>query len=172
MNISVENSALSFKSRQDLLKMVFIKSGISVLDGEFFDGTFMRYKLKLDNRLISLNILIKNIVNSGWIEKPYIKRIQIKSLLNVEVPKNTNESCTMLVGVALVNSKPILVVWNPFMYTYHNTNRSCYVNVESLAKCWRDGFLKTIDAKQNILLSDEENFGVLIKRYIDDNSIE
>ena len=116
-----------------------------------------------------INIYPKNIVNSGWSEKPYIKRIQVPSFLGKTIPLNNKEQCSLFLGIAFVNNKPIFAVWNPFTYVFHKTNRSCYVNVESLDICYHNGLYKTIDSKKEIILCDKDNFGQLLEIYFEEN---
>ena len=163
MELLVENSALNIKQRIDLVKQALILSDIELLDcsnkGEYFHEFLINYHC----RRFSLNLFIKNIANSGWADKPYIKRIQVPSLLGKTIPKKGNDSISLFLGIAFVSGDPIFVAWNPFSYVYHKTNRSCYVLVQSLANAFQCGLFKTVDCKKEVVLCTQSNFGRLIE---------
>ena len=165
----VDNSNLSLKQRVDLIKEFLLRSNVELFSAEETENGFVKFDIKNGKDVFSLHILPKNIVNSGWAEKPYIKRIQVMSFLGKNIPLNTKENSSLFLGIAFVNNEPIFAVWNPFAYVYHKTNRSCYVNVDSLALCSREGFIKTVDSKQVVLLCDKNHFGDLISYYHEEN---
>lgn len=165
----IDNSKLALKQRIDLIKECLLRSNIELFNILETENGFFRFDVKCSGTYFSLHILPKNIVNSGWAEKPYIKRIQVMSFFGKNIPMNTNENSSIFLGVAFVNSQPIFAVWNPFSYVYHKTNRSCYVNVNSLALCFREGFIKTVDSKQTVLLCDKHHLGELITYYREEN---
>ena len=165
----VSNSSLSLKQRIDLIKECLLRSDVELVNLSMADNNFVRFDIVCGKEKLSLHILPKNIVNSGWNDKPYIKRIQVMSFLDKRIPLNTKDNSSMFLGVAFVNNEPIFAVWNPFSYVFHKTNRSCYVEVESLALSSHQGFIKTIDSKQIVLLCDKEHFGDLIKYYNEEN---
>lgn len=165
----VDNSSLSLKQRIDLIKECLLRSDIELKDVSEGENGFFKFDIICENESFSLHILPKNVVNSGWSEKPYIKRIQVMSFLGKEIPLNTRENSSMFLGIAFVNNEPVISVWNPFSYVFHKTNRSCYVEVESLVLGSHEGFIKTIDSKQIVLVCDKYHFGDLIKFYHEDN---
>lgn len=165
----VDNSSLSLKQRIDLIKECLLRSDIGLKNFSEGENGFYRFDIAFGNESYSLRILSKNIVNSGWSEKPYIKRIQVPSFLGKEIPLNTMQNSSMFLGIAFVNNEPIIAVWNPFSYVFHKTNRSCYVNVKSLVLGFHESFIKTIDSKQIVLVCDKGHFGDLVKYYHEDN---
>ena len=168
----VRNGDLTYKQRIDLIKRSLLINGIDLVGEKPLDNSFYRFDTIISGRRISLNILPKNIVNSGWSDKPLIKRIQVQSFKMEEIDINKSDLCSMFVGFAYANESPIFVVWNPFMFVYHKTVRSCYVDVELIARCQHEGFVKTTSSKQKVLLSDVEHFGEMILKYVEDNRIE
>jgi len=169
MNDIIDNGALDIKQRLDLIKDFLLNSNIAVLSVSKKDEYFYAFDIEVNGAKKIINIYPKNIVNSGWSEKPYIKRIQVPSFLGKTIPLNNKEQCSLFLGIAFVNNKPIFAVWNPFTYVFHKTNRSCYVNVESLDICYHNGLYKTIDSKKEIILCDKDNFGQLLEIYFEEN---
>lgn len=172
MSDIIENGQLTQKQRIDLVKSFLLESDVELLSEKDKPNSFHGFSVKILGKQLELNILTKNVVNSGWVEKPYIKRIQVTSFIGKQIEKNTDGSCSLFLGIAFANSKPIFIVWNPFLFVFHKTNRSCYVNVESIARCFHLGFLKTNDARKDVYLCDSKHFSELIERFIDDNSVE
>lgn len=168
----VRNGDLTYKQRIDLIKRSLLINGIDLIDEKALDNSFYQFNIAIAGKPLSLNILPKNIVNSGWSDKPLIKRIQVQSFTMNEIDFNTSNTCSMFVGFAYANESPVFVVWNPFMFVYHKTVRSCYVDVELIARCRHEGFIKTVSSKQKVLLSDTENFGKMVLKYLEDNRIE
>ena len=162
----VENGSLDKKQRIDVVKSFFMASDFEIIDIKE-NAPFTCFSVRRAGRTLSLYLLLKNIVNSGWSNKPYIKRIQIMSLANVDVPHNSGNTYSILLGIGIVNGQPIVCVWNPFLFVFHKSNRSCYVLVKSLALCHHVGFYSTNDSGNDLLLSDKNNFGKLIFEYID-----
>lgn len=165
----VDNSSLTLKQRIDLIKEFLLRSNIELINVSEADYGFIKFDITLSGNAFSLMILPKNIVNSGWNDKPYIKRIQVMSFLDKNIPFNTKDNSSMFLGIGFVNNEPVAAVWNPFSYVYHKTNRSCYVDAESLSLCFHEGFIKTVDSKQVVLLCDKEHFGDLIYFYREEN---
>lgn len=167
--VLINNSDLTLKQRIDLIKDFLLRSNIQLNNVEEVEYGFIKFNINLNGKNMSLHILPKNIVNSGWSDKPYIKRIQVMSFLGKNIPMNTRESVSMFLGIAFANEQPIFAVWNPFSYVYHKTNRSCYVNINSISLCFEEGFIKSIDSKQVVLLTDKSHFGDLINYYCEEN---
>ena len=172
MSDIIENGQLSQKQRIDLVKSFLMESDIELISETEMPNSFHGFSVRIIGKELKLSILTKNIVNSGWVEKPYIKRIQVTSFIGKQIEKNVDGSCSLFLGIAFANSKPIFIVWNPFLFVFHKTNRSCYVNVESIARCYHLGFLKTNDAKKEVYLCDSKHFCDLIKKFVEDNSVE
>ena len=122
-------------------------------------------------RRFELHYILKNISDGGWTDSyENIKRIQVGNVRDNLV--STNKIRThMLCGFIKYKDKHILVVWNSYRYTTHNTNRSCYVNLESIIKCYDRGYIFSNDFEQEIWLCDEKHFGLLIRDYINFNYI-
>lgn len=170
MNDIIDNSSLDMKQRIDLIKEFFMNANIQVSSVSKEDEYFYTFKVRIDSIDKLFYIYPKNIVNSGWSEKPFIKRIQVPSFFGKNIPINNKSQCSMFLGIAFVNNQPIFAVWNPFSYVFHKTNRSCYVNVESLDICYHNCFHKTIDSKKEIWLCDKNNMGKLLEMYAEENS--
>ena len=166
----VRNGDLSYKQRVDLIKRCFMICGIDLVDEKPLDNGFYHFDILLDGKQISLYVLSKNIVNSGWSDKPFIKRIQVKPYKLNEVEKNTLDTSSLFIGIAYANEIPICVAWNPFMFLYHNTNRSCYINVELIARCQHEGMIKTKSSGQDVILCEPAHFKELIVTFLNSNA--
>lgn len=167
----VRNGDLDIKQRIDLIKRCFLIGDIDLLSEEQQNNSFYLFKIGINGKIIDLHVLIKNVVNSGWSDKPLIKRIQVKSFKIEELQTNTEETCSMFLGIAYANEIPIFIVWNPFMFVYHNTVRSCYIDVELIVRCHYEGLIKTTSSKQKVMLCDPNHFKDMILTYLEDNKI-
>lgn len=168
----VRNGDLTLKQRIDLVKRCLMIAGIDLLNERQLENSFYCFDVLMNGRQMKICLLLKNIVNSGWSDKPMIKRIQVKSFNLNDIEKNTTNTCSIFVGIAYSNEIPVFVAWNPFMYLYHNTVRSCYIDVELLARCQHEGLLKTTSSRQKVILSDPNHFSELITLFLEQNAIE
>lgn len=168
----VENSKLSLKQRYDLLKRAFLKSNINLIEEKDILSPFKTFVIKYNDKTIKLNVVLKNVTNSGWSEKYYIKRIQVSSIKDEDLPSNSLNTLSMFLGIANLNGLPIFICWNPFLFKFHKTNRSCYINVNHIVQCLDKPFISVIDSKMEVLLCSENGFAELIDHFIEKNSIE
>lgn len=167
----VRNGDLVIKQRIDLIKRCLMIGGVDLLGEQQLDNSFYCFDVLINEKKFRLCLLLKNIVNSGWSDKPMIKRIQVKSFKMNDVEKNTANSCSVFIGIAYANEIPIFVAWNPFMFLYHNTVRSCYIDVELIARCQHEGLIRTTSSRQKVLLSDPNHFSEMISLYLEQNTI-
>lgn len=138
-----------------------------------FDSTKNSSVVFIDDgvRKFELHYILKNISTGGWKEIKNIYRIQIGTIKDDLVYTNRIRT-HMLCGLVKYDNKFIMVVWNSYLYTNHNTNRSCYINVESIEKCAIRGYCLVKEFDQEIWLCDKEHFGLLIRDYINFNYVE
>src|SRR5574344_836555 len=158
---------LSKQTLISLLKRFLISSNIVFIseDQPLFEHV-NSFTIRLNKKNLKLHVILKNISYGGWKEKPLIKRIQVASLEGKKIPEISMNEIFILGGFCYVNDKPILVGWNPFRFTYHKTNRSCYVNVYSILKVNNLGFLISNDFKKEEFICDELNFDKLLIEYV------
>ena len=122
-----------------------------------------------------LVVYLKNISGAGWKEKPHIKRVQVTNVRNDDMDKyiDTTSSETLLIlGYYNFDENPIMVAWNAYQYVQHNTNRSCYVNLEHLQEGYKNGMYITTCAEQKIWVFKPESFQNFLKDYIKANKWE
>lgn len=170
---NITNGTFTLGQRLEVINLFCSSSDILVFSCKKIANTpFINFEVEFEKRILQLHLYLKNIVDSGWTDKPYIKRIQIKSLSNVSVFGNKENNLSILVGICLLNEKPIICVWNPFMFTFHKSNRSAYVLVEDIVSASIKGIVKTTYAGKNLILCDQSNFKSLLKQYIQDNYLE
>lgn len=167
----VRNGDLGYKQRIDLIKKCLIICNIDLISETQIDS-FYHFEILLHGKKIKICAVLKNVVNSGWSDKPFIKRIQVKRFNSSELLKNTSEGCSLFIGLAYTNEAPIFVCWNPFMFLFHTTNRSCYIDVSLLARCQHEGFISTMSSNQKVILSDTNHFDKMIEKYIEFNAVE
>lgn len=120
------------------------------------------YECVISDGLKRINVLIylKWISNAGWEKKPHIKRVQVSN------PKNLNldffryddmNKISLIIGYYNYE-KPIFVSWNPLEYRRHNTNRSCYVDVENLINGYNNRFESSVCMGQKIVMFTPDRF--------------
>ncbi len=116
---------------------------------------------------ISLHILFKNITHSGWRKKPHIKRIQVTNLKDTHnyLFEKESHSHLMYLGYYNFDNNPIFVVWDPERYTNHNTNRSCYVILDTLKRGYDIGYLETVNSNQKLWVFESGFFKQFIRNY-------
>ena len=167
----VSNGEFSIKQRIDIVKSFCLESNIEILKiQENKTLSFTEFDILFQENNYKLFLYLKNIVNSGWSNKPHIKRIQIKAFR--EIPENKDGCLCALVGICNGKKGPILAFWNPFLYTFHKKNRSGYLLTEQLEETEMNDFLETEYADKKILLCQSSGFRKLLKKYIEKNYIE
>lgn len=120
-------------------------------------------------KMTHLVIYLKNITGAGWEDKPDIKRVQVTNI-RVASPDNyvsTTASQTMLIlGYYNYDNNPIMVAWDAYRYVKHKTNRSCYVNIDTLKRAYQTGYLITNNSSQKVWLFDSYHFSKFLEDYI------
>ena len=161
---------LNKKQLNDVFNDFLMSSELGIMS---FDYSKDPYVIKLSDgvRKFELHYVLKNISTGGWKEYGNIKRIQIGSIKEGLVYTNRIRT-HMLCGLVRYDDDYILVVWNSYLYTSHNTNRSCYITEESIVKCTKRGYIMVHEFDQDIWLCDKKHFGLLIRDYINYNYVE
>jgi hypothetical protein len=121
------------------------------------------------NGPVTFLIVIKNLCDSGWKDKPWIKRIQVYNLGGVAdgyLKPMTEHNVSLLLGFGVVDSKPVFCAWNCYRYQYHATLRSCYVHDDILSKAQEDGYAYSVDSSQDVWVFTPENFGIFFDNYL------
>ena len=129
-----------------------------------------KFTINKNGQHFELHLILKNLCDSGWKEKPWIKRIQIGHIENL--PETTEKQAFMLAGIGFYNDKPLFVLWNGLRYIYHKTIRSAYVDVSSLEKALQKGYHYCNDYNNEIFICTEQNFEILFNKYFDFSYIE
>lgn len=169
--MSITNGEFSMKQRIDVIKSFCTASNIEITQiKEDKTISFVEFDVLIDSQNFKLYLYLKNIVNSGWSNKPHIKRIQIKAFGTI--PENKDGSICALVGICNGEHGPIVAFWNPFLYTFHKKNRSGYLLVEQLEEADDCGFLETEYADKKILICSHLSFYRLLTRYIEKNYLD
>lgn len=143
-------------------------SSVSLVEGpsNSVDSQFVNCVVIIGEKQIKLHFIIKNIVNSGWSWRPDVKRIQISSLAKCCLKANTASEITFLIGVYFINEKTVFAVWNPACFTFHSTNRSCYVMKDSLLRASNGEFLYKEDYGQMVFVCLFNQVSKLILEFI------
>ena len=167
-NITIEK--LNKKQLLEVFESFLLQSKFAI---EYKNYTEDPLDVKLNDgaRKFNLYFILKNISSGGWKDNQNIKRIQIGNIKDKLV--TTNKVRThMLCGLIYYKDKYIMVVWNSYIYTNHNTNRSCYIYFDSIKKCYEKGYVFSHEFDQEIWLCDCHNFALLIRDYICYNYVE
>lgn len=170
MKVEVLHGDFSLDERIEFIKKCFINSNIFVLDIKKKKNNFIEFHVNLNSNYTIINMMLKNLTGGGWKEKPMIKRIQISGQHMQCLEKNTQSTLNLLVGFSYANEKTILSVWNPFLYQFHKTNRSCYINAKDIAQTYVDGYKYAIEANKIVDLCDENHLTLLIQNFMKRNS--
>lgn len=169
--MGIANGEFSSKQRIDIIKQFCASSNIDIIQiKEDKTISFVEFDVLINAQVFKLFLYLKNIVNSGWSNKPYIKRIQIKAFDTI--PENKNGKICALVGICNGTNGPIVAFWNPFLYTFHKKNRSGYLLVEQLEEADNNGFLETEYADKKILICSSTSFYKLLTKYVEKNYID
>lgn len=163
-------------SKNDLLlcfEDILISSGYVIYGLEADKNTnFYKFNINKDKKEFNLYINISNINDAYIPNKPFIKRRQIGVLGLESIPQNTGNQFSMLCGIKAENDSIVLCVWNPFYFTNHTKNRSCYVVSDSIDDALKNGVHFGVDCKNNVYLCDKFNFEKLFDEYILKNRID
>lgn len=126
---------------------------------------FVKYDiLSFENTSYTLYVKLRNLTECGRSNKKYLRRIQTTS--TAEYPKISTNSFVILGSIYLYKNEPILINRNYLNYIYHKTNRSCYVNLNSIRTASDLGYYHGHDCDQDIYLCDKKSFETLIKEYL------
>ena len=169
----MENSLIEKLNKKQLLDVFdsFLLESNFAIENKNYDADPLNVKINDGARKFDLYFILKNISSGGWKDNLEIKRIQIGNIKENLVTTNKKRT-HMLCGLIRYESKYILVVWNSYIYTTHNTNRSCYVHSETIKKCYETGYVFSHEFDQEIWLCDCSKFGLLIRDYISYNYVE
>lgn len=96
------------------------------------DGSVHRVNVKVDGKHIRLNFILRALGTGGWKDKPWIYRIQVGAFKEAALPRSGKGELSLLLGVFYLDGSLALAAWNPFMYVFHKTNRSCYLKEEDI----------------------------------------
>lgn len=165
----VEGLDKKYKPRELSLYFVEMLSENGYKIVEFNDKGAIKYlKASINGQKIEIYFLIRNIVHSGWKEKPHIKRIQVQnfSINNPELFKPLNNSSFFFfVGYYNFDGNPLFVYWDPGRYTHHITNRSCYVYLNTLVEAYKKGYIETVNMNKRVWVLTSENFNLFLNNY-------
>ena len=171
----MENSSyvidkLNKKQLLDIFDSFLLESNFAI-ENKSYESNLLNVKLNDGARKFDLYFILKNISSGGWKDNSDIKRIQVGNIKDKLVTTNKKRT-HMLCGLIRYENKYILVVWNSYIYTSHNTNRSCYVYSNTIKKCYETGYVFSHEFDQEIWLCDSSKFGLLIRDYISYNYVE
>lgn len=140
------------------------------------DGKTSPYVLNISNDINNYKLIIyyKNITGAGWNDKPHIKRVQVTNVRNDDINKyiSTSSNETFLIlGYYNYDDNPIMVAWNAYNYVYHNTTRSCYIDIESLKEGYEKGFISKYYSNQKVWIFTADYFEKFLQEYINSNKV-
>lgn len=133
------------------------------------EGLFYEILVK-KNAEIKIKFIIKNIVKSGWSDKPLIRRIQIPKITEKSFLISNFKQTTMLVGFIRVIDKNIFVLWSIYKNNSHKTNKSCYINLQTIFRTYLEGYVSCMESDQMIWAADENNLSKALYNYLSYNN--
>lgn len=163
-------NSFSPKVLYEYFSTCLINSGFSVEKSTKIKG--LGYQLFVSDKtgkLMIVNVVLRNVTDSGWVDKPDIKRCQVRNVANYDkefLLTSKPFQTTILVGLYNYDNNPIFVAWDINQYLAHRTQCSCYVSVESLKSGYRNRFFKSIDSKKPVWVFGMNEFGVFINDFI------
>lgn len=124
-------------------------------------GQFMCFEITDSlGKKYNVRVFFRNISNSGWDDKPEIKRIQIPCLEDVKLP--TKNDFSLLCGIGKFDEEYMLAVWDPKNYLTHNTVCSCYVFFSSFIKAKDKGFYHGVNEGKEVMVCNANGFEDMI----------
>ena len=122
-----------------------------------------------------LHVFLKNITGAGWIDKPKIRRVQVKNVRltsNKNYVKTSNFETLMILGYYNFDDNPIMVAWDAYRYISHNTIRSCYVTVDTLQLGYSNGYHVDTNSDKKVWIFDKNYFDKFLVDYIKYQNME
>lgn len=120
-----------------------------------------------ENKQFSFCFNISNLSKAYLPKDPTVKRRQISSLNMNEIPMITKNNVTLLLSYCEINTTSVFIAWNPFYFTEHKTNRSCYVNEKELLDVISENYIKSKYGKTPVYIFTEQGFERFISEYIE-----
>ena len=130
------------------------------------------YELLISNpesELFYLVIYLKNITGAGWKNKPSIRRVQVNNILNKRPDSyidTTKNKTFIILGYYNFDDNPIMVAWDAYRYIDPKTNRSAYIQIDTLLRGYKAGYLETVNANQKIWVFTNPFFDKFLQDYI------
>jgi len=123
------------------------------------------------NNKYRLVVYFKNITGAGWIDKPSIKRVQIKNVLSSidDNKSNTKDIIGLMFVLGYYNydNNPVFVAWDIHRYGKHNTNRSCYVSISNILRGYENGYFEGVSINNKVWVFKQEFFSKFINKYVE-----
>ena len=168
----VQNGAFSRKQKYELLREFFTSSNFDVISQTPNKalGT-VDLLLVRNGKTFLAHAIIKNISGSGWALKPEIRRIQVKTYWQVNLPPITTNEFILLGGLCKADGVLVLCLWNIFSFMSQKTVRSCYVDVDTILEAMKKGLLVKKVSGSKVYICTEGNLDKLIDVFVKDCSI-
>ncbi len=131
--------------------------------GSIFSIVFLRQDKKY-----TIHSVLKNITHAGWKNKPEIKRIQVTNLWTNKpnfIQVNEKNEFLIYFGYYDFDNNPLIVAWDSERYSGHKTNRSCYVNLDTLLWAYNENYVSTVNSSQKVWVFKPEKFKKFLDEY-------
>jgi len=172
--VDSESKAYSQKEITAALNEMFTISGFEIIKITKRKSGVLLMNCLYSQKVYTFICIVRNISNSGWKEKPFIKRIQIQNLRLIDPSlyiDTTDTSTVLILGYYNFDANPLFVMWDFYQYTMHKTQRSCYVNIGTMLKAYSDGIFAATDSKQKVWAFIPTRFKEVIFKYIKERVI-
>lgn len=176
-NVIIEQSEDKKYSKNELFdhfKSFISNCGYCVLEDYDFKTSPYVVNIQKDDKEYKLIMYYKNITGAGWKDKPNVKRVQVTNVRKDDITKyvsTSNEETFIILGYYNFDNNPIMVAWNAYHYVYHDTTRSCYVDIDTLLEGYKKGYVNTVYAKQDIWVFTADYFDRFLQDYIKNNKV-
>ncbi len=169
MNINIRLTELNKVELVNAFQKILINNqyNITEFNNNNKKDIFKCIKCIKDNINYSFYFNISNL-NKAYLPKdPTVKRRQISSLNIDDIPTIKIDTISFLLAYCEIGEKAVFVAWNPFYFTEHKTNRSCYVNENDIIDAYSKNYVKNKYGKTPFFIFNESGFDSFIKEYIE-----
>lgn len=172
MELICEVTLLDFDKNRllNLFQNVLTSNGYTIMSVSKLDK-FYNLKVFKDEREITFSINLSTIKNAFLPKDPTVKRRQIGHLEMCEIKTITKNVISLIIGIAKICDEYVFVCWNPFYFTGHKTNRSCYVTHESLVQMKFNNYYRVKYGNTPSYLFTQSGFELFIDKFIEENGI-
>ncbi len=117
------------------------------------------YSVGIGDEISELYVYLKTVRSSSR-GRSLEHRIQLNASISKSgfINMNQNNKICVILGVYTISKKKILCTWDPLKKNNDGRQKSCYIDIRTIAKAMRDGFAKRVDNAGDIVYAFEPQF--------------